>query len=265
MNYLGQDLKSKMGIAIKNLSKNFLYQGQSFSIFTNLNLQLKRGSFTSIFGPNGCGKTTLLNAIANLVDFEGEIIINSHQAKESRVGYICQKHADSLMPWLTNIKNIELGMDEEEVTETKKQRVFNFFNRFDLDTSLLTKYPWQCSGGEQQIIVLVRELIRRPDILLLDEPFSSLDFGKRLLMQKLIIKLWQETHITVLFVSHDIEEAIYLADSLLLFSRPPTKTLQKVEISLARPRSIEILGTEAFKKIKMFVLEDFVANANEKY
>ncbi len=248
-------------IEIRDITKSYEEpDGGKIQVLSGISFDIKKGEFVSIFGPNGCGKSTLLNIIADLLDYEsGSVSIDGKQAAESRIGYVFQKYSESLFPWLKNIDNIAFSLDGSKKTKKQKHELIeNFTKQMGLDNLPLEEYPYKCSAGQQQLVALVRELIYNPDVLLMDEPFVSLDYDRRISQQESLLQSWHKTKTTILFVSHEIDEAIYLADRLVLLSQRPAEIVDVFEIPLLRPRSVEMFQQEEFFNIKIPILRKFM-------
>jgi len=247
-------------IHIKNLYKSYAGStGENNQVLENLNIEVKKGEFVSVFGPNACGKTTLLNIIAGLIDFDkGSVTIDGKEPSKSRVGFVFQDYSDSLFPWFKNIDNIAFSLDYSFGSKKQKhERIRNYVKEMGLEELPLDKYPYQCSGGQQQLVALIRELIYAPDVLLLDEPFASLDYDRRISQQEYLLTTWERTQSTIIFVSHELDEAVLLADRLILLSQRPAKVADIYDINLPRPRNIELYEQEAFFKLKVPILHKF--------
>ncbi len=247
-------------ININNLSKSYKEtNGNNIQVLENISLDIKKGEFVAIFGPNACGKTTLINIIAGLIDFDkGSVTIDGKEPSKSKVGFVFQDYNDSLFPWFKNIDNIAFSLDSP--FGSKKQRheyIRNYVKEIGLEELPLDKYPYQCSGGQQQLVALIRELIYDPDVLLMDEPFASLDYDRRVSQQEHLLNSWHKTKSTILFVSHELEEAIFLADRLFLLSQRPASIVAIYDIGLPRPRNIQMFEQEAFFKLKVPILRKF--------
>lgn len=200
----------------------------SLQVFRHLSLEIARGEFVAIVGPSGCGKTTLLNLFSGfLKPSSGEIICSG------RVRMVYQD--DSLFPWKTVAQNIALGLRNVE-SETESARQLNDMLRLIKLDEFAGHYPHQLSGGMRQRVELARALIGDSDILLLDEPFSSLDYLARLRMRRELARMLEELPRTVVLVTHDIEEAAQLADRILVLSDRPARICRELHASIGRPR-----------------------------
>lgn len=247
-------------IEVKDICKSFKDANDGdIQVLENINLDIEKGEFVSIFGPNGCGKTTLLNIVAGLTDYEkGTISIDGKEPSKSKIGYVFQNYRESLFPWFKNVDNILFSLDALRKSKDQKyEYIQNYVKDIGLDELPLNKYPYQCSGGQQQLIALVRELIYNPDVLLMDEPFASLDYDRRISQQEHLLNSWEKTKSTILFISHELDEAIFLSDRLVLLSQRPATILDIYEINLPRPRKIEMLEKEEFFKFKVPILKKF--------
>lgn len=241
-------------LEINNLEKIYRSDGNSIRIFDSLNMEINRGEFVGIFGPNGCGKTTLLNLISGLdKNFSGQINFNG----QTKISYIFQNYRESIFPWLTIADNIAYplklqGLSPEERKIAAEKICHQFGVKFDL-----SDYPYALSGGQQQLVAILRGLITKPDIILFDEPLSSLDYQTTLFMLDKIQEIWQETKTTAIFVSHDIDAAIVLSQKIILLSNKPTKIINIFNNNLGYPRKIDALGTNEFIKLRHNILSAF--------
>jgi NitT/TauT family transport system ATP-binding protein len=248
-------------IEITNLNKTYSAdEGSSIKVLKNINLDIQKGEFVTFFGPNGCGKSTLLNIVAGLIDYDsGTITINNKNPKDTKTGFVFQDYSESLFPWQRNIDNIAFSLDSSRGSKKKKHGyIKKYLKEIGLDELPINKYPYQSSAGQQQLVALVRELIYNPDVLLMDEPFVSLDYDRRISQQEFFLSSIQKTSTTILFVSHEIDEAIFLSDRLVLLSQRPASIINIFDITLPRPRKIELLGTEEFFKLKAPILKKFM-------
>jgi len=225
MNQINIEIKKKI-FPLKTQNK----QSQNL-IFKNLNFTIKKGQFVSFFGPSGCGKTTLLNIISGLdKDFDGSVQTYK-DATNSNISYMFQ--APRLFPWLTAIENIKYPIKKRKNCE---KIAFELIKKIGLE-KYKNQYPNKLSGGMQRRIALARAFAPNPDILLLDEPFISIDKKVSNLLRKLLVKLWKKYKPIIVFVTHDLDEAIELADRICFLSNLPSKILLDYEVNLKRPRN----------------------------
>jgi NitT/TauT family transport system ATP-binding protein len=211
-----------------------------------------------VFGPNGCGKSTLINMIAGLIPVDaGQILFDGMLLSEIKFGYVFQNYREALFPWLRAFDNISYPLKMMKVPAAERKRrteklVAHLGVKLDLN-----KYPYQMSGGQQQLVSIMRALIVEPEILFLDEPFSALDYEMTLFMREQLQRLFMETRTTTVLVSHDLEEAVYLADRVLLLSRYPARVADFVAYDGERPRTDATLSDPEFVRMKAHCLEVF--------
>ncbi len=210
-------------------------------IYDGLSFTVKSGEFLCILGPSGCGKSTSLRLMGNLLEAHGgEVSIAGLPPERGwdKLAYIFQ--SPRLVPWRTALGNVLLGMELrfENRSAIMRERGISLLNMVGLQNDM-DKYPAMLSGGERQRVAIARALSVDPDIILMDEPFSALDLNTRRRMRSEIIRIWQETSKTIIFVTHDIDEALILADRVLLLSNKPTRTLETIVLDQPRPRVIE--------------------------
>ena len=206
-------------LTIKKLSKIYHTNKSEIPAIKDLNLNIKEGEFVAIVGPSGCGKTTLLSILCSLEEkSQGEIIYTQGKQK---MGYMLQN--DTLFPWLNILDNCLLGLKiKKELTKEKKEKVISLLNNYGLK-DFIYSYPANLSGGMKQRVALIRTLATDPDILLLDEPFSALDFETRLRVSDDVYKIIKKEKKTVIIITHDIEEAIAFSDQVIVLSKRPAK------------------------------------------
>ena len=217
----------------------------------DLNMTIPDKQFAVIVGPSGCGKSSLLDIIAGLKDPTGGVcrldgkVING-PARER--GMVFQNY--SLFPWLTVLKNVEFGLSlhgssQKETTE----RARHYVNAVGL-TGFENAYPNQLSGGMKQRVAIARSLANNPEVLLMDEPFGALDSQTRVVMQQLLLGIWEKEHKTVLFVTHDIDAALFLGEKVYVMSARPGRIIDTIPVDFAHPRSYELSTTPAFVELK---------------
>jgi NitT/TauT family transport system ATP-binding protein len=241
-------------ITIRGLTKYFA----GAPLYENCDLDLPKARIVSIFGPNGCGKSTLINMIAGLIPIDaGSILFDGKSLRETTIGYVFQNYRDALFPWLRTVENIGYplklaGKSPAEVAHRVEELVASFEVKFDLN-----RYPYELSGGQQQTASIMRALAPSPEVLFLDEPFSALDFEMTLFIREKLQDVFIQTATTMVLVSHDLEEAVYLADQVLLLTKRPTRIAEVVPFGVARPRTIETLSQPSFIHTKARTLEIF--------
>jgi NitT/TauT family transport system ATP-binding protein len=219
-------------------------------------LELLSREFVSIVGPSGCGKSTLFNIISGLIrPSSGRVLLDGQDitGRTGHVGYMLQK--DLLLPWRTATQNIVLGASlHGRVSRREREEAVELATRYGLG-DFVNHYPHALSGGMRQRVALMRTLAFHKDLMLLDEPFGALDSQTRLQMQQWLLEVWGEQRRTVLFVTHDVDEAIFLSDRVLVMSARPGAIRGGFDIPLARPRRFDLLTTEPFMNLKRNILE----------
>jgi NitT/TauT family transport system ATP-binding protein len=226
-------------IEVSDVSLRFDTRDGPVQALAHVNLKVQRGEFVSFIGPSGCGKTTLLRAVADLeTPTEGDIRVDGMSAEEARLarryGYVFQ--APALYPWRTVARNIALPLEIMGYPRAEREeRVRKGLELVNL-VGFGAKFPWQLSGGMQQRASIARALSFDPDILLMDEPFGALDAQTRTVLQDELLALWGRVKSTVLFITHDLDEAIYLSDRVVIMGRRPGRIKQVLDVNLPRPR-----------------------------
>jgi NitT/TauT family transport system ATP-binding protein len=241
-------------VTIRGLSKRF----DNVIVYDDFDLDIPRGALISVFGPNGCGKSTLINMVAGLIPPDsGEILFDGKRLTEIKFGYVFQNYREALFPWLRAFDNIAYPLKLMKVEPAERRaRTERLVARLGIKLDL-TLYPYQMSGGQQQLVSIMRALVVEPEILFLDEPFSALDYEMTLFMREQLQKLFLESGTTMVLVSHDLEEAVYLADRVLLLSRHPARVADFTSIAVARPRTDATLSDPEFVRLKAHCLEVF--------
>ena len=241
-------------ITVRGLHKQF----QGSVIYDNFDLDIPRGKFVSIFGPNGCGKSTLINLISGLIPVDGgEVLFGGKTLAETRIGYVFQNYREALFPWMSAFDNIAYALKLRNVPKAEAHdRVHKLVTHLGVKIDL-SLFPYMMSGGQQQLVSIMRALIVDPEVLFLDEPFSALDYEMTLFMREQIQRIFEETGTTMVLVSHDLEEAVYLADYVLLLTRRPGRIAAYPHVEIPRPRNDATLADADFVTLKSHCLEIF--------
>ena len=245
-------------LVIKGLQKSF----GGKVVYDSFDLELELGTFTSVFGPNGCGKSTLINMISGLMPRDaGSVLYDGRTIEETSISYVFQNYREALFPWRRAIDNIRYPMDRHGYSKKEResrieQLIEDFGIRIDLNA-----YPYMLSGGQQQAVSILRALAIEPDVLFLDEPFSALDYEMTLLMREKLQSIFEKTKTTMILVSHDLEEAVQMADKVLLLSRRPTRVAALVDNPLPRPRDAGTLTEPEFVDLRSECLKIFQKEA----
>lgn len=245
-------------LVIEGLRKSF----DTSVVYDGFDLELELGSFVSVFGPNGCGKSTLINMISGLMPRDGgQVLYDGQTIEETNISYVFQNYREALFPWLRAVDNIRYplklkGYSKKQCDDRVDQLIEDFGIRINLDA-----YPYMLSGGQQQAVSILRSLAPEPEVLFLDEPFSALDYEMTLLMREKLQSVFEKTGTTMVLVSHDLEEAVQMADTILLLTRRPTQVAALVDNPLPRPRDAATLSEPEFVKLRSQCLEIFQREA----
>jgi NitT/TauT family transport system ATP-binding protein len=238
-------------LQVQGLSKIYRSDGHEVVAIDEIDLEIRNKEFATILGPSGCGKSTLLRIVAGLakptrgvVRLDGNAIGGPGRDR----GMVFQSY--TLFPWLTVQENIEFGLELSGAPEAEQERIAREFVEKVGLRGFERAYPKALSGGMKQRVAIARALANNPAILLLDEPFGALDAQTRALMQELLTSVWEELHKTILFVTHDVEEAIFLSDRVFIMTARPGRIKAEIEIPLERPRSYELKAAETFLTLK---------------
>ena len=226
-------------------------EGDTVHALVGAELTVRPGEFISLIGPSGCGKSTLFNLIAGLDEpTSGRILIDGvdRSGQQGLVGYMLQK--DLLLPWRTVLENVVLGLEIGGVRKKAAQAIARPLLRTYGLAGFEGRYPNELSGGMRQRVALLRTIMFNRDIILLDEPFGALDAQTREHMQEWLLDLWDDFKKTVLFVTHDIDEAIYLSDRVVVMSARPGRIVDEFEVPLDRPRKPSIVTSAEFVRLK---------------
>ncbi len=252
-----------MFLQVSNLHKSFNGRGEDpMVILEDVTMHVKSGQLVSIVGPSGCGKTTLIEIIAGLQPCSGgEITVNgvSIDRTPTKTAIVFQQYA--LFPWLTVAKNIEYGPRIQGKTRSERSELSRTYIEMVGLAGFEKYYPHQLSGGMQQRVALARALANDPDILLLDEPFAALDAQTKEKCQQELLWLWSETGLTILFVTHDIGEALFLSDYVFLMSANPGTVRERLSVDFGRPRDSTIRLEHGFR-VKESHIRNFLNNGH---
>ncbi len=243
-------------IDVERLTIRLGQGAQAFEAVQTLDFSVAAGEFVCILGPSGCGKSTLLGALAGhlqpsagVLRVDGEVVEGPSPAR----GMVFQHH--TLLPWRSVLDNVAFGLKMQGLNKTARRQQAQDFLRLVGLQDFASRWPNQLSGGMQQRAEIARVLINRPRLLLMDEPFGALDAQTRGRMQELLLDIWGRIRTTVVFVTHDIDEALFLADRILVMSPRPGRFIEDLRVDFSRPRRAELLTSPAFTHLKRHCLE----------
>lgn len=243
-------------LELRHVVKTFVVNGRPFLALADVNLSARRGEFVVMVGPSGCGKSTVLNIVAGLEQpTQGEVYLFGRPERNrlGKSGYMPQR--DLLLPWRSTLDNVILGLEVRGVPKREaRRRALAQLSQFGL-AGFERSYPAALSGGMRQRAAFLRTVLPEQELLLLDEPFGALDALTRTLMQEWLLERWRELGRTVLFVTHDVDEAIFLADRVYVMSPRPGRILAEVEITLPRPRTRHMQTTPEYGALKERLLD----------
>ena len=243
-------------LSVHGLSKSFVYQGNPLTVLDDVDIELKANEFICLVGASGCGKSTLLKIIAGLMSpTQGEVHVEGEavDGPGSDRGMVFQSY--SLFPWLTVAKNIEFGLKLQKLPKKERQERIAYY----LDVVGLTRFanafPKQLSGGMKQRAAIARALANEPEVMLMDEPFGALDAQTKEQLQQFMQEIWERTHMTILMVTHDVEEAIFLSHRVYIMDSHPGRIRENLQISLPEHRELEIKRTPDFLNLKRYITD----------
>ncbi|WP_083935077.1 ABC transporter ATP-binding protein [Bacillus sp. 1NLA3E] len=260
-------------ISAVNVKKEFKVRNDSgkkssLVVLDDFNLEIKEGEFISILGPSGCGKSTFLSILAGLASkSSGNLTVDGQE-----VNGINQKHSVvfqgyALFPWRTVLENVETGLEIRGIKKKERKEIaLEYINLVGLQ-AFANRYPHELSGGMKQRVAIARSLAYNPDVLLMDEPFGALDAQTREVLQTELLRIWESSNKTIIFITHSIDEAVYLSDRVAVMTARPGKVKEIIDIPLARPRSFDIRNSREFVKFRQQawdVLKDEVQHAQEQ-
>ncbi|EOR07971.1 ABC transporter ATP-binding protein [Acinetobacter genomosp. 15BJ] len=238
----------------KQLTQIFQHGTSERTVLNQIDLRIHKREFVCVIGPSGCGKSTLSRVVAGLDDYHsGEVLVEGQKIKgpSSERGMVFQGY--TLFPWKTVKENVMFGPLMKGISQTRAEEMAReWINIIGLE-KYENQFPHELSGGMKQRVAIARALVNEPKILLMDEPFGALDPYTRQKMQKHLMDLWQNIDITILFVTHDMDEAILLADRIVALKANPGKVKEIIEVNLPRPRSMELMQSPEFKQLRQRV------------
>jgi NitT/TauT family transport system ATP-binding protein len=226
-------------LSLNNISKRFFARDRVVRAIEGISLDITSGEFVTMVGPSGCGKSTILNILSDLLlPTEGTVTIEGKPVSSvtRQIGYVTQQH--NLMPWRTLIDNVSFPLQVAGVAKSERyQRAIDLIKMVGL-SGFENSYPHELSGGMRQRANIIRTLIYSPKVMLMDEPFGPLDAQTRVLLQDQLLEIWRRTGVTIVFITHDLHEAIGLADRVVLLSARPGKIIRIDKVAMPRPRDV---------------------------
>jgi ABC-type nitrate/sulfonate/bicarbonate transport system ATPase subunit len=253
-------------LEVRGVFKTFKQKAKSTIALQNIDLHLKKGEFVSIVGASGCGKSTLLNIVAGLIrPCAGQVLVEGSpvQGPGADRGMVFQGY--TLYPWLSVANNIAFGLKLRHLSKAQiKERVSYYLDVVGL-TQFAKAYPKQLSGGMKQRVAIARALANEPEVLLMDEPFGALDAQTKEQMQQFLLELWEQTRVTVLMITHDLEEAVFLSQRVYVMSAHPGEIRQMVTIPLPHNRNLDMKLSPEFIQVKRNIINIMRDDENPAY
>ena len=254
------------GVRMDYAVRNEAGRPENVAVLRDFDLDIRDGELLSILGPSGCGKSTFLSILAGLTDRTGgNIAIDGKplQGINPAQGVVFQGYA--LFPWRTVLENIEVGLEIRGVPRAERRRIAGEYLELVGLTGFGPRFPHEISGGMKQRVAIARALAYKPEVLLMDEPFAALDAQTREILQGELLRIWEQTRKTIVFITHSIDEAIFLSDRIAIMTRRPGTVKAILDVPLPRPRAPEVRNSEAFVRLRQQawdVLKDEVQFAN---
>ena len=258
--------KDKGRIEVKDVSITFGKGSNAHRAVDTTEITIEAGQFVCILGPSGCGKSTLLNAIAGYVKpTEGTLLVDGAEVDKPGPDRGMGFQQYSLLPWKTVYENVAFGPKMAGHSRVEAGSTANTFLELVGLKKFGDRYPAELSGGMQQRVGIARALANYPSVLLMDEPFGALDAQTRLMMQESLLDIWRKFGTTVVFVTHDVDEAVFLADRVLIMSTAPGRIIEDVKIDLPRPRSTDMASSPEYVQARQFCLDTIKAESRKAF
>lgn len=255
-----------MYIEIQNASKSFVQKGKEFTAFEDVSLSINEGEFICMLGPSGCGKSTLLNAIAGFDPVtKGSVTIDGVEVTKPSTEYVTIFQNYGLLPWRTVLKNVELGLESKKIPKAQRKEIAEKYIDLVKLSEFKHSHPNQLSGGMKQRVAIARALAVSPKIIFMDEPFGALDAITRMKLQEDILKIAKEEHKTILFVTHDIEEAVFLADRIVIMTPNPGRIKSVIDVPLTCCGRDRTSGDFILLRDKVFEILNMKHDKNIEY
>lgn len=242
-------------IKASEIAKVYATQKKEARVLEDLSFEINKGEIISLLGKSGCGKSTLLNIVGGFIPASsGEVFIDGHKVIGPQRKCIMLFQHNNLLPWRSVLKNVELGLEREQLSKAEKDaRVMDAIRLVDLEKHL-HQFPRELSGGMQQRVAIARALAIQPDVILMDEPFAALDTFNRYLLQDELLRIQEQAKTTIMLVTHDIDEAVYLSDRILMMSSFPGTIYKELKIDMSKPRDRADSNFNYYRKL---ILEEF--------
>ncbi len=251
-----------MNLKIENVNKTFMNDKVELKVLENINLEVKEGEFVCLLGPSGCGKSTILSIIGGFLKCEeGQVLLNNKVVTKPGIdrAFVFQNYA--LFPWKTVKENVVFPMKQQKICkEEREKKLEELLNISDLKGKEKL-FPHQLSGGMKQRVAVIRALACNPQVLLMDEPLGAVDFQMRQNLQEELEDIWMKKKITAIMVTHDVDEAVYMSDRVIVMSRDKGKILKDLKIDLSRPRNRKAKDYEDYKEELTNILSKCYINA----
>ncbi|MBT2583886.1 ABC transporter ATP-binding protein [Planococcus sp. ISL-109] len=246
---------------VKNVEKSFGVGEKKLQVLSNASFQVEKGEIVTLFGKSGCGKSTLLNILGGFEKAEkGSVLHNGEPVLKPTKSCVMLFQQINLLPWRTVLKNVELGLEGEKLpADEQRERVIDALKLVGLETSL-DKFPHELSGGMQQRVAIARALAIQPDVILMDEPFAALDSFNRYKLQQELLRIQEKKNTTIVLVTHDIDEAVYLSDRVMVMSSHPGRIQKEIAITQMKPRDRTHADFQYFRKK---ILDEFYLSTEQ--